>query len=752
MAHWGALDVTAGAEIREARRAGSPERAHPSGASAGDLAQPRQPDLLAECLAFVTRHYGRAYTVEALASGLLSPGAAFDIEGLARAARRIGFVWLEEPTEIASLPAAALPVLLPDAEGGPLVLVRRDGQRAWVFDPRIGGNGLQRLSAAELSRRGGDRVVFLRPAHRFDAVDALPERAGHWFRRAFVSNWWIYGHAVLAALLVNLLALAVPLFIMTVYDRVVPNEALETLWVLAAGVALAAFFDFLLRTLRSYLVDAAGRRLDLRLGADLFARVVAMRLGATRASAGSLAATLREFEFLRDFLGSASMTVLADLPFVLFFLLVIWLIGGDLALVPALALPAVLLAALLVQIPLHRLTRRSLAESRQRQTHLFEVLQGLETLKAVRGEAWAERRWAEVMALSAQTQMRLRGWNQLAANLTQLAQFLVTIGLVVVGVEAIAAGTLTLGALIACVLLANRVLAPVAQISAVLTRLQQARTALAALDGVMRTPVERPAEEKRVHRPFLSGRIEFREVGFTYPDATVAALDKLSFTIAPGERVGIVGRVGSGKSTLLKLAQGLYLPQHGQVRVDDLDLRQLEPADLRRQMGYVAQQTALFRGTIRDNLVVGAPEAGDDAVLAAAELAGLAEVIRDAPRGLDEEVGEQGLSLSGGQRQLVALARALVLSPPMLLLDEPTSQLDALAERRFLEAVTGQLKGRTLLLVTHRAPLLQVVDRLLVIDRGRLVADGPRDTILARLNAQRVDGVRADGARGEAAR
>lgn len=738
MAHWGALDVTAGVESSDPRRAELPAPGGGHDLSAAAAPPPGQlSDPFGECLAFCTRHYGRAYAPEALRSGLLPPGGSFDLESLRRAAERIGFVLLLEATAPADLPATALPVLLPDAEGGPLVLVRREGRSAWVFDPRVGGDALQRLPLTELARRGGGRVVFLRPAHRFDAVDAPPERAGHWFRRACLDNWWIYGHAVLAALLVNLLALAVPLFIMTVYDRVVPNEALETLWVLAAGVALAALFDFLLRSLRSYLVDAAGRRLDLRLGAALFQRVVAMRLGASRASAGSLAATLREFEFLRDFLGSATMTVLADLPFVLFFLLVIWLIGGELALVPAVALPAVLLAALLVQIPLQRLTRRSLAESRQRQTHLFEVLQGLETLKAVRGEAWAERRWDEVLALSAQTQMKLRGWSQLAANLTQLAQFLVTVGLVVVGVEAIAAGTLTLGALIACVLLANRVLAPVAQMSSVLTRLQQARTALAALDGIMRAPVERPAEEKRVHRPALAGRIAFREVRFAYPDASVAAVDGISFAVEPGERVGIVGRVGSGKSTLLKLAQGLYLPQQGQVRVDDLDLRQLEPADLRRQMGYVAQQTALFRGSIRDNLVVGAPEAGDEQVLAAAELAGLSEVIREAPRGLDEEVGEQGLALSGGQRQLVALARALVLAPPMLLLDEPTSQLDALAERRFLAALSGQLKGRTLLLVTHRAPLLQMVDRLLVIDRGRILADGPRDAVLARLNAGR---------------
>jgi len=704
-------------------------------AAAGEAG--RADDPLALALAFLTRHYGRACEPAQLAAGLLPPGRGFDLAGLAAAARRIGYLWSEEALALAALPAFALPVLLPLRDGGALVLVRRRGDSAWVHDPRGGPSALQRLPLAELERNATGRVVFVRPAHRFDVADAPEEAVRGWFWGALLGNWWIYGHAVLAALFINLLALAVPLFIMTVYDRVVPNDALETLWVLAAGVLLAAVFDFVLRLLRGYLLDVAGRRLDLQLGRQLFARVVHRKLDSGRQSAGALAATLREFDFVREFLGSACMAVLADLPFVLLFLAVIWLVGGPLALVPAVALPLVLLAALAVQWPLGRLTRRALAESQQRQAHLFEVLQGLETLKAVRAEAWAERRWSGLLAQGAVAQMRLRTWSGLALHITQLAQFLVTAGLVVMGVEAIGAGSLTLGALIACVLLANRVLAPMAQIAAVLTRLQQARTALAALDRLMRLPLERPPQEQRVHRPGLEGRIEFREVSFTYPGEALRAVGNISFAVEPGERVGVIGRVGSGKSTLLKLAQGLYEPQAGFLRIDDLDLRQLEPADVRRQMGYVAQATALFQGTIRDNLAMGAPDADDARILAAAELSGLGELIRQAPRGLDQEVGEQGMRLSGGQRQLVALARALVQDPPMLLLDEPTGQLDALAERHFLEALQGRLQGRTLLLVTHRAPLLQLVDRILLLDRGRLVADGGREEILARLAASR---------------
>ena len=689
------------------------------------------PWLLA--LAYVARHYGRSYTAAELAAGGKAGGEAL----LLRAAERIGFVVAEERWAVDRLPNYALPALLPLTDGRVVVLLRRHGRRVEVYEARSGAASRHSVRLADLAVAAEERLLFLRPRHYLDQLEA-EESGRHWFAGAFWRNGWVYGNAVLAALFVNLLALAVPLFVMTVYDRVVPNQAMETLSVLAIGVGGAALFDFLLRLLRSYLVDVAGRRLDFTLGRRLFQRVLGMRLGAYRGGAGSLAATLREFDFLRDFLGSATMTVLADLPFVLLFLAIIWLIGGPLVLVPLAALPAVAGIALLVQIPLARLVRQSLAENQARQTHLYEVLQGLETVKAVRAEAWAERRWSELLARSALSQGKTRFWTGLSATATQTAQILVTVGLIVVGVLRIGEEALTLGGLIACVLLANRVLAPLAQISGVLTRWQQARQALAALDAVMQLPLERAPAESRVHRPTLSGTVEFAEVSFSYPGADLRALDSVSFALAAGERVALVGRVGSGKTTLLKLAQGLHLPDSGLVRVDAIDLRQLEPSDLRRQVGYVPQQVALFRGTIRDNIALGAPEAGDEAILAAAELIGLGDLIRQAPRGLDQDVGEQGFALSGGQRQLIALARAIVQRPPILLLDEPTSGLDALAERAVIDALRGRLSQSTLLLATHRLPLFQLVDRLIVLDRGRVLADGPREEVLKRLGAGRL--------------
>jgi len=691
------------------------------------------PWLLA--LAFLARQHGRSHSVAELAAGI---GAGASGEALLlRAAERIGFVVAEERWTLDRLPNYALPALLPLTDGRVVVLLRRHGRRVEIYEARSGTASKHSVKLEDLAAAAEERLLFLRPRHYLDQLEA-EESGRRWFAGALWRNGWIYGNAVIAALFVNLLALAVPLFVMTVYDRVVPNEALETLWVLAIGVGGAALFDFLLRLLRSYLVDVAGRRLDFTLDRRLFHRVLGMRLGAWRGGAGSLAATLKEFDFLRDFLGSATMTVLADLPFVLLFLAIIWFIGGPLVFVPLAALPLVALVALLVQLPLARLVRQGLAENQARQTHLYEVLQGLETVKAVRAEAWAERRWSDLLARAAMSQGRIRFWTGLSATATQTAQILVTVGLVVFGVLRIGEGALTLGGLIACVLLANRVLAPLAQISGVLTRWQQARQALRALDELMQLPLERAPQENRVHRPSLQGSIEFAEVGFTYPGAELKALDGLGFSLAAGERVGLIGRVGSGKTTLLKLAQGLHLPDAGLVRVDGIDLRQLEPADLRRQVGYVPQQVALFRGSIRDNLALGAPDAGDEAILAAAELVGLSDLIRQAPRGLDQDVGEQGFALSGGQRQLIALARAVVQRPAILLLDEPTSGLDALAERAVIDALRGRLGQATLLLATHRLPLFQLVDRLIVLERGRVLADGPREEVLKRLAAGRI--------------
>lgn len=697
-------------------------------------------DTLARCLSFLSKLYGHAYSEEQLRTGIALEKGRLNLEGLVQSAERIGIHVQLDQCRLSQIPKLALPAILMLEDGRACVLVRYTAKTTVeVYDPRVGdATSLVPLSEVEPIFTG--EVAYVRPRFRFDTRSEIlaPETPRSWFWGSLFQNWWIYGHAILATVIVNILAVASPIFIMTVYDRVVPNNAVETLWVLAVGIASVAVFDFILRTLRGYLVDVAGKRLDVQLGSRLFDRVVRLRMDARTASAGSLASIMREFDFLREFLSSATVTTIGDLPFIFLFIFVIYLIGGPIAYVPMTAVPIVLLISIAIQIPLHRITRQSMKEVTQKNAHLFEVLHGIETIKAIRAETWAQRNWEQLVGLTATSAMKMRMLSQIGTHTTMVAQLLVTAGIVVVGVHVLREGDITQGALIACVLLSSRVMAPLAQVAGVLVRFEQTKTAFSALHEIMNAPVERVPEKKLVHKPHLKGDLEFKEVSFSYPIQDINALNKISFQVEAGEHVAIIGRVGSGKSSVIKLIQNLYEPAEGFVRVDDLDTRQIELADLRRQVGYTPQETVLFHGTIRDNLVQGAPHATDEQVLQAAHLAGLDDMIKQSPKGLDQDVGEHGTLLSGGQRQMIVLARALVLDPPILLLDEPTSHLDNFAERQFINKMQDWLEGRTLVLVTHRATLLALVDRLIVMDKGQIVADGPKEEVLSALAAGKI--------------
>ena len=546
-------------------------------------------------------------------------------------------------------------------------------------------------------------------------------------------QWPVFAEVALAAVLINLFALASPLFIMNVYDRVVPNNAFATLWVLASGVLVAFAFDFLLKLLRAHFLDVAGRLADLKLAGAVLARVLGLQLAARPASAGAFASDLRELETLRDFFASASITALVDLPFLALFIAAVWLLGGWVALVPAVAVPLVLGAGLLVQVPIGRTARASQRDAARRHGLLVEAIHGLETIKCLGAEGRTQGAWERLVAAGSRSSGAARFWSAFATHFTSLAANLVTVGVVIMGIHEIAAGRLTVGALVACSILAGRAMAPLAQVAAVLNRYHQARAALAGLDRVMRLPVEREAGRRFLHRPALAGALELKQVSFTYPRQSLPALRDVSFKIAAGERVGLIGRVGSGKTTVEKLLLGLYQPGQGAVLVDGTELRQIDPADLRRNIGCVPQDLFLFQGTLRENIAMAVPHADDAAILRVARAAGVDDFAARHPMGYDMPVGERGEALSGGQRQAIAIARALLLEPPILILDEPTSFMDNTAESRVKERLEAELGGRTLLLITHRASLLSLVDRLIVLEDGRVAADGPREEVLNRL-------------------
>jgi len=699
-------------------------------------------DPLLACLGILTQLLERPTSAEALKAGLPLAEGRVTPELAVRAAEHAGLSARLVRRPLARISDLTLPcVLLLEGRGACVLVGLLPGERAQVVMPEA-GDGVIELPLADLADRYVGHALFARPRLRFDRrADQIEGVAGRsWFWGTLLQAWPVYAEVLLAAVLINLFALASPLFIMNVYDRVVPNQAIETLWVLAAGAATVFAFDFVLRNLRGYFVDSAGRIADLKLAGGIFEQVMGMRMAARPASAGAFANNLREFESLRDFFTSATVVTLVDLPFVLLFIAIVWLIGGPIALVPAVAVPLVIGFGLILQVPLNRVIRRTFQEAAQKHGVLVESINGLETIKSVRAEGRMQRNWEQFVSATARSGMRARLLSSLGVNVSVLAQNLVTVGVVIFGVYRIGEGLLTVGGLVACTIITGRAMAPLAQVAGILTRYHQARAAYDALSKVMALPVERPPTTRFLHRPQLRGEVAFKGVTFAYPGQKQPALEQVSFTIAPGERVGLVGRIGSGKTTVEKLVLGLYEPDQGAVLLDGTDLRQIDPADLRRHIGCVLQDVVLFHGTVRDNITLGAPFADDQAVLRAARIAGVEDFVARHPLGFDLNVGERGERLSGGQRQAVAVARALLLDPPILVLDEPSSAMDHGAEGRLKQRLEQELPDRTLLLVTHRASLLSLVERLIVLDGGRVVADGPRPEILKALAGGQIRG------------
>ena len=692
-------------------------------------------DSLLECLAILTRLHARPVSAEALAAGLPLENHRLTPQLFVRAAEIQGYSARILKRAVRRISNLVLPAVLLLKDGKACVLTRLDGKdTAQIIFPET-GYGAKAVELADITGLYSGYCIFVQPKPRSDPrsdIEAAPP-ARSWFWGTLWRFKRYYLETIVGALMINVLAIATSLFVMNVYDRVVPNNAEATLWVLAAGVAIAIGFEFTARTLRGYLLDVVGKKIDLLLASALFRQALGIRMEARPSSAGAFASNVREFEGLRDFFTSATLTTVTDLPFVFLFTWIISMIGGPIALVPLLAIPLLLLAGLLAQIPLASLMHRHLAESSARHGILVEAVEGVETLKTLSAEGGMQRRWEHYTALTAQVAMRLRFISSLVVNLSVLIQQVVTVLLVVWGVYRIGEGALTVGGLIACTILAGRALAPLGQLAGLLTRYQHARSSLMTLNRIMELPTERPADRSFLHRPVLSGQIELNDVSFSYPRTKFGVLHGVSFRIQAGERVAILGRVGSGKSTTLRLMMGLYQTSSGAVLMDGTDLQQIDPADLRRNVAYVAQDVRLFYGTLRENVTLGAPLADDEAILLASRIAGLDRLVAGHPLGFDLPVGERGEGLSGGQKQSVALARALLAASPVFLLDEPTSSMDHNTEQSFIAHFKKFIQGRTLVLATHKPAMLDLVERLIVLDSGKVVADGPRDKVLQAL-------------------
>jgi len=600
-----------------------------------------------------------------------------------------------------------------------------------IFDPDI-GDGISEISAAELQDQYAGYALLFRREYQGEPDGRVAQSNGHWFWSALITNRWTYVQVALAAALANMLGLSTSVFIMIVYDRVLPNGATESLIALTMGVGLALIFDFILKLLRAGFIDRAGKRADGLMGRRVFDQLLDISLQSRGGSTGAIAATVREFETLREFFTSATLVAVVDLPFIALFILTIYLIGGPLALVPAMAVPIVLLTGLAIQPFLARLAEQSFKDGQSKQSVLIEAISGLETIKTTTASQQMRHRWDAAVERQSQHGMKSRAITQVALNLTGFTQQAAQILIVFHGVFLITAGQTSMGALIACVMLTGRALAPLGQLAQTLTRANQARSAYRSLDALMKAECEHPDGRSWISRSRFEGRVSFDNVHFAYPDQPDDALRGVTFSIEPGEKVAILGRIGSGKSTVARLMLGLYRPRKGMVMMDGLDIRQIDPGDLRRNIGSVMQDVWLFSGSIRDNIASGTARPRDADLIRAGRISGVEEFVARHPLGYDLQLAERGEGLSGGQRQAIALARALVGRPPVLLLDEPTSAMDVQNEAALIQRLKDASRDSTMVIVTHRTSLLELVDRVIVIEGGKVGADGPKEAILQR--------------------
>jgi len=690
-------------------------------------------DPLLSCLAILSKMHGHPVSASSLGAGLPLENNLLTPQLFIKAARRAKLSARIVKRPLHNISNLVLPaILLLDGNDACILFgLDKKSDRATVIFPET-GEGEAAISYTTLAPRYTGYAIFIKPEHQYDERTPTPQTrpAGHWFWGTIANSWRIYRDVLIASVFVNIFALASPLFIMNVYDRVMPNQAFETLWVLGIGVTFVFVFDLLFRILRSYFIDIAGKKADIMLSSMIYEKVIGLRMDQRPASIGAFANNLGEFENIRNFITSATMTTLVDLPFVFLFLGVILYIGGPVVLVPLTGIPIILIYGLLVQKPIRTAVEQVMRTSAQKNATLIETLMGSETIKATRAEGQLQKKWEQAIGTIAHWSVRSRLLSTSTTNVAVFMQQLATMGVVTYGVYLAANNDISLGGLIAVVILTSRAMAPMALVANLTAHFYEARNALKTLNSIMSLKAERESSIGFVHRSNIQGHIEFHTVNFSYRGQPFNAVNDVSFKIHPGERVGIIGRTGSGKSTLQKLLLGLYKPASGMIKLDNIDIQQMDPFELRKYIGYVPQDVMLFYGSLRDNIAFGTPHIESEQILKAAELAGVTEFSSQHPMGLDMPLGERGEALSGGQRQSVIIARALLHNPAIMVMDEPSNSMDNTTEAKLLSHLETFLKGKTLLLVTHRSSMLKLVERVIVIEKGRIIADGPKDAVI----------------------
>ena len=694
-------------------------------------------------LAIATKLLNQPVAEEALAANVARDrNLNANIQSLSEVLRSYGFENHISRRKLVEIPSLAMPVIiiLHNDEAAVVSEVKGRGEER-VYVVRQGDAPAHEVSHKDLEAQYLGFCWFIKPKLTADHRSELPEYhlPKAWFWKVIGRFKKYYYQVILASFLINILALVSSLYVMNVYDRVIPNQAYSTLWVLSIGVFLAITFEFIAKMIRSHLTDIAGKKADLIVSSALFRRVMALRLIERPISSGSYANNLRDFEAVREFMTSASLLVLVDAPFLLLFLFVMFVIGGKLVIVPAVTCALVLLVSFAVQPTLAKRINESMKESSQRQGLAVEAVEGIETLKVNNATNWAQQRWDRLNALTAISSMKVKQINEFVSNFTVGLQQLNTVGLVVLGTylihDDVVEARITMGAVIASVILSGRALSSLGKIARLAIRYQQAKNALKGVNSIVERPIERDPERSYVTLDQVQGQLTFNNVVFQYNKDSQPAIANLNLTIRPGEKVAILGRIGSGKSTLLKLASGLYEPTGGNILLDNVDIRQIDPNFLRDKVTLLNQSPRLFLGTLRENLDLARMDgySTDQELLGALRNFHLDQLVRNHPKGLDMPLGEDGLGLSGGQKQIVSLARLTLRHPRVVLLDEPTTGLDEQTEQQALGVLAQWARDKTVVVVTHRLQVLPMVNRVVVVDNGRVVIDGPRDAVIAKL-------------------
>jgi len=705
-------------------------------------------DPLLKSLVLFTRLYHKPYTAESLIHGLPleeedGRPVLFSIDKarglMSRAAHRAGLKSTLVKKDLDQISPLFLPMilLLKNREACILESFSPDRKQAKIILPDAGETH-EWVDVDQLKEEYTGYGFLLKRI--YDYGDREHKRLNldvkHWFWDSIKHSYGIYKDVIMASILVNVFVLATPLFTRTVYNRVIPNQAVETLWYFAGGVIVIYIIDLFLKFTRTYFLEIAAKKSDIIMSSVIFEKVLDMQMKALPKSVGSFASNLKDFDAIRSFLTSATLTTLIDIPFAILFLVVIWYLGGPIVWVPIVTIVAILGYALAIRKPLYRRIEQTHQAAAQKNGILIEALHNLETIKTLGAAGRVQWKWEEATGEIADKSLAAR---LLSASLPAITSFLVqfnTVLVVVVGVYLIRDGVMTMGDLIAIVILVSRTVAPMGQAASLIANYEDVRTVYRMMEDIVTQPVERPEAKEFVQKPSFHGKIAFDDVTFTYPDEERPAIRNVSFTIGPGEKVGLIGRIGSGKSTILKLAMHLYEPDSGAVLIDDIDIKQIDPADLRANVAYVDQHVKLFRGTMKENLKYANAYIEDERMIETAKAVGVHEFVQKHPKGYEMPIGEQGIGLSGGQRQSVAIARALLRDTPIVMMDEPTNAMDQVSESKILAMFRSLFEGRTVLLSTQKLSLLEAVDRVIVMHDGKVYLDGPRDDVLKKLKGE----------------